>query len=198
MRMSRHARWRIPTLVVAVAAIALMAPPGAEAQRRGPPTAVEREEVRERLRQRFGQIVQEQLGLDRDEQAALVRVLRRSEEERRELGRREARLRTRLLGREPLLAPRRGPPELLSDEEASELLAEMAAIRAAETSLRAREEAALLEILTPAQVVRLYALREQLAERIRRLQRRGGPGAVAPGGGPPGPGPGAGQWLLPR
>jgi hypothetical protein len=77
-----------------------------------------------------------------------------------------------------------GGEELLSEERAREILDDMARLAREEAALLVDEQASLLEILSPPQVVRLYSLRERLGRRIREL------GGRRPGGGP---GPGAGS-----
>jgi Spy/CpxP family protein refolding chaperone len=72
--------------------------------------------------------------------------------------------------------------------EARELLDRMQELREEETRLSEREQTQLLEFLTPGQVLRFQALREEMGQRIRRL-RGGGPGgpggSVGPSGGDP-------------
>lgn len=168
-----------PCGTVALLVLLLTAPAGLAAQQRGGPPP-QREELQRRLQARFGQIVSRQLGLEREQQQELSRVLRSAEQERRDLFAREQALRVRLRSQGSLL-PTAEPVPLMSDEQARAVLEEMRAIREEEARLRASEEARLLEVLTPAQLVRFYALREQLNQRIRRLQqgpmRGGGPGA---------------------
>ncbi|MGD2071641.1 MAG: hypothetical protein PVI57_23455 [Gemmatimonadota bacterium] len=171
-----------PYGTVALLALLLAAPAGLAAQQRGGPPG-QREELQRRLQTRFGQIVSRQLGLEREQQQELSRVLREGAQERRDLLAREQALRVRLRAQGSIL-PTAEPAPLMPEEQAREVLAEMRAIREAEANLRASEEARLLEILTPAQLVRFYAVREQLNQRIRRLQQ--GP---MRGGGPGGPGP---------
>ena len=180
------------TLTALATALALTLATGvAEAQQRqrvapppGSPAAEsQRRALQERIRERFGQIVAEQLGLDREEREALAAIVREGQEARRELREREMELRRRMAGRVSLLR-RDAPVPLLTEEEAREVLEEMRAIREAERALLRREEASLLEVLTAPQLVRFYGLREALAERVRRLEQ--GPRG-RPGGGPAGP-----------
>lgn len=156
---------------------------GAAAQTPGAPGA---RPLEERLRQRFGELVQRELDLDDETQRALAGVLERFDEERRDIARRTAALRVRLSGRASLDPRRRGAP-LLEPEEAREILAERREIREDEYRLAREEEAALLEVLTESQLVRFLALRDELAQRIQRIRRGrpGGPGStIGAGGGP--------------
>lgn len=58
------------------------------------------------------------------------------------------------------------------DEAAAALLRRLSELRQEESALFEEEQAALLEVLTPTQVLRLQALREEMGRRIRAL--RGG------------------------
>jgi len=60
--------------------------------------------------------------------------------------------------------------------EATELLQRMSELRLEETELFRAEQEALLEILTPVQVLRLLQMREQLGQRIQRLRGQSGRG----------------------
>jgi hypothetical protein len=62
----------------------------------------------------------------------------------------------------------------------------MAELRLQEAELFRAEQEALLEVLTPTQVLGLQALRQELGQRIRAL--RGGPGGDERGRRPGGPG----------
>jgi hypothetical protein len=125
------------------------------------------------LRQRFESLVQEELGLDEATSAELAERARSFAPRRRELARERRSLQHEM-----------GEGELLPDEQARRILADMARLAREEAELLAEEQAALLTILTPPQVVRLYGLRERLGRRIREL------GGGHPGGrrGPGGPG----------
>jgi len=141
--------------------------------------------LEERLRQRFGELVQRELELNDETQRALAGVLDRFDEERRDIARRTAALRVRLAGRASLDPGRRGAP-LLENEEAGEILAERREIREDEYRLAREEEEALLEVLSEPQLVRFLALRDELTQRVRRIRRgrSGGPGSeAAPAGG---------------
>lgn len=158
--MSRRLRWLVVLLGLASAVPA----PG-EAQR--PTGGPERARMEAQLRQRFEALVERELQLDPETSAELAVRARAFAPRRRELARER-----RLLQREM------GEGETLPEERALEILDDMARLARQEAELLAEEQASLLEILTPPQVVRLYALRERLGRRIRELGRRG------PGGGP--------------
>lgn len=149
--------------------LALAVPGFTEAQQRRPGERPERNRMEEQVRQRFQQMVIRELGLDQDTGEELDRVVEAFHEPRRELAMRQRQLQRRM--------SRTGV--LLQEREAEDVLAEMATIKREEAELLAREQEALLRILNPPQVVRLYTLREELGRRIRQL-REGRPG------GPPG------------
>lgn len=182
--MSRHAwrtwwrTWRGVLILAALAGV-VVPPPQASAQ----PVPPGRMELERRVRARFGEIIRERLDLSADEQRRLGEVLRTYQEEREALALREAQLRRRIVT-QGVLAPRDATP-LLSEDEAQEILEEWRTIWEEERRLVREEQEALLELLTPAELVRLYALREALNERVRGLRRGGLPG---PGGAGPGPG----------
>ena len=66
--------------------------------------------------------------------------------------------------------------------EAAELLERMSVLRIQEAELFQAEQEALLEILTPVQVLQYVSLREQLGQRIRRLRGQAGRGDGRGGG----------------
>lgn len=166
--------------------------PLAGAAQQGPQRRMEMER---RVRERFGEIVKERLGLSAEQQQELADVLRTFQEERESLALRESQLRRRIVA-QGVLTPRDDAP-LLDDEEAREILDEWRKIWDDERSLVSAEEDRLLQLLTPSQLVRFYAMREALNDRVRGL-RQGGPpgpgGGMGPGarggGGPPGGGGG--------
>lgn len=149
-------------------------PPGAQGQQ-GPQGQARRAELQRQIQQRFTTAMREQLDLDDEGMRAVGEVLDRFQRRRREVARerQNARTRVRVLGREEI-----GGAELTEDS-AQAALDNLLRVTEAESQLFAEEQAALLEILTPVQVLRLQQLREQVAERMRGV--RGGPGP--PGGG---------------
>ncbi len=167
--MRRAARW-------AILALALLASRsrGAEAQR-GQQRS-EREQLENRVRVQMGRLMRERLGLDEAEAQRLSEVVQSFEVRRRELFGQEQATRRRV---EALLL------EGSNDQEAArELITRMWELRAEEAQLFREEQEALLDVLTPVQVLRLQELRQDLGRRIRELGGgRGGRGALAPGGG---------------
>jgi len=134
----------------------------------------DRAQLERRVRARFAEMMQRRLALTDEQSRALSAVVDGLQAERMELGRDEQVLRRRL---EALLVD-----DEASDEEARALLQRMTDLRAREARLFQDEQQKLLEVLTPTQVVRFHAMREQLAARIQQL--RGGPPGRRPGGSP--------------
>ena len=143
--------------------------------------AQDRPEMERRLRARFGTMVMEQLDLGDDVRRRFNTVLRDFQERQELLGLRESQLRRRLRD-QGQLRPQLGAP-LLGEEEAGALLDEMDSIQRDESELFRQEQAALLEFLTVPQLVRFYAMREALNQRVNALRRGGPPGGGRRGGG---------------
>ncbi|HEX9884907.1 MAG TPA: hypothetical protein VGA70_00390 [Longimicrobiales bacterium] len=172
---------RFPTSTTALALALSMglalAPHSAEAQR----GVGVRGEVEQRVRARFGEMVRQRLQLTPEAQEAMSEVLQDFQERREALALREAQLRRRVQGQGRL--GRGGSPPPLTDEEAVAILDEMAGLRAEESDLAELEQERLLAVLTPTQLLRYYAMRDQLAETVRRLQAGGPGGGMRRGGG---------------
>ena len=166
MMMGRHMkRWALLGLLVA-----LLAPEMAVAQR--PQGGRNRPDMERQLRERFEAMVQRELGLG-DEQAAVLReAVAEFQEDRGALAQRQRELQRRL----------RSTGSILSEDEARSVLDELVAVKQEEVRLLELEQARLLEVLSPQQLVRFYTLREQLGARIRQLrQNRPGNGRTGAG-----------------
>ncbi len=176
------------SLVLGLTLSLLLVPQLLPAQVRRPPGRArpqERLELERRIRARFGQMVRKELGLGQEQLRKLQEVMGSFRDDRMQLQRRRAELQ-RILRREGTLA--------LDEERARELLRSMVEIQEAEVELYRKEQARLLEVLTPQQLLRFYQLREELGRRIQRLRAGAGPGRGRGGGGgaltpgvPPGP-----------
>ena len=159
---------RVGLLVVALLSLNVVAP--LEAQRgrpmgrRGP--GASRADLEQAVRARMAEMMQQRLGLTEEEGERLSEVVEGFAGQRRQVANQEQALRRRT---EALMLE--GGED---DAEATELLERMSDLRLEETELFRVEQEALLEILTPVQVLRLLQMREQLGQRIRRL--RGQPG----------------------
>jgi hypothetical protein len=123
--------------------------------------------------QGFAAMVQEQLGLSEAELASLQGVMQSFREDRQLLGRAKADLRLNLRGAESGGGTQEG---------ARALLEEMVRLQEWELDLYRQEQAELLTVLNPVQLVQFYRIRGELGMRIQRLRGGGGPG------GPGGPG----------
>lgn len=170
-RVGRGHRARVT--LVALAAVALIAAPLSAQdrgdRRRGPQ---DRERMEQRLREQMARVVQERLDLTDEESERLSEITLEFQQERRSLARSER-------------ATRRGVEELLREggddqEAARDLLDRMVELRARESRLFSEEQEALLEVLTPRQVLQLQAFREHIGRRIRALRGRGERGDTLP------------------
>lgn len=165
------------TIILSVLSVLLIAGPlvGQDRSNRRP-GGQDREEMERRIRERMSQVIREELGLSEEEYAPVSEVMASFHEDRRALARSERATRRRV---EALML------EGAEDrEEASELLARLVELREREAAIFREEQEALLDVLTPAQVLQLHALRERLSRRLRSLRgsRPGdGRGTVRPG-----------------
>ena len=154
---------------------------GLVAQRRGSPQlgSSQRAEMELRIQARFDNLVREELELSDDQTRQLQEAVEDFRSRRLEFSQSELNTRARV-GR---LGAAGGGQEL-TEEEASEILAEMLELSGAEATLFREEQEAFLRILSAPQVVRYIMMRQQLGDRIRTL--RGGGGRGRPGGRGPG------------
>jgi Spy/CpxP family protein refolding chaperone len=160
-------------LAAALITALILVPPGVQAQNRGD-RAQDRQQMEQRFRRQMARMIEERLGLDDGQSQTLSEVIRGFEGRRRELGRAEMAVRRRV---EALML------EGGNDEaEAEVLLSRLIELRAEEARLFADEQAALLEVLSPVQVLQLQSLREEMGRRIRALRGRDGPAARRRGG----------------
>ncbi|MEJ2202600.1 MAG: periplasmic heavy metal sensor [Gemmatimonadota bacterium] len=176
MKMTIRGLW----LTLAVLLAAGLGPSHIQGQRRpGMGPGQNRADLERRIRARFGEMVRERLDLDDERAQRLNETVQSFQEDRSTLFREEQALRRRV---EAVLLE--GDPEA---EEARGLVERMQELRLEEARLFQREQQALLEFLTPIQLLRLHALREQMGQRIRQLRGGPGPGRRLEGGGvPPG------------
>jgi hypothetical protein len=186
---------RVPLLAVTLAlaagqSSAQLPPQTLPAAQQQPPNRLQLER---RVQQAFAQRVRNELGLNAQQATQLGEATLGFQNERQNLIRRENELRRRY--RMEAGGGGRAAAAAMPDAQAIEILNELKALRAAELDLYTREQARLLQVLTPGQVVRYYLLREQLADRINGLRGEApGPnarGAAPAGRGRAGPPPGA-------
>lgn len=129
---------------------------------RAPLTQQERQELERRVRQQFDQRMRDELGLSPDDQREFMGLVQDFRDRRLELSLEIRQLQVRLR--------REGRREDLTDDEARLLLDQATELRDREARLFREEQEALLSILGPADLVRLYQWREALTQRLRRLQ----------------------------
>lgn len=166
----------------AVLAVGLWAlvPASTSAQQGAPGRGdVDRTQLEERIRLQLARVTRERLGLDEAEAARLSEVVRSFDGRRRELLAEEQATRRRV---EALLAA--GSTD---QSDARELLTRMSELRRQEADLFREEQDALLQVLTPVQLLTLQELRQDFGRRIRALDDgRGGRPGVGRGGASPG------------
>jgi Spy/CpxP family protein refolding chaperone len=151
----------------------------------GPPAQQNRQELEQRVRARFAQMIQQRLGLDDETAQALNAAVQSFQEDRSQLAREQEALRKRV----EAFALEGGH----SDAEARQLLTRMDELRSQENDLYGKEQDTLSKVLTPSQLLRFNVMREQMAQRIQQLRQGAGMGrGRGSSGGGPGGGPGAG------
>ena len=162
--------------------LSALVPAPAVAQRGQGRQDMDRAQLEERVRAQMGRLMRERLGLDEAEAERLSEVVRGFDGRRRELFAEEQATRRRV---EAVLLESGA-----DQDQARELITRMWELRQEEAELFREEQEALLDVLTPVQVLRLQELRQDLGQRIRALGGgRGGRPGLAPGG-RAGPGPG--------
>ncbi len=186
--MKRRTRVIERALGLLMAALLMAGAEGLVAQRRGgqqPGGGGQRAEMERRIQARFDNLVRESLSLSDDQVQQLQDVVDDFRGRRVDFSQRERSTRARV-GR---LGARGGGAEL-SEQEATEILAEMLELSGDEATLFREEQEAFLQILSAPQVVRFILMRQQFGERIRTLRRGGGgPGRGPQGGRRPGASP---------
>ena len=181
------------------AVLALALPIGAAAQegeereRREPRTEAQREEMRERIQQRFLDMAAERLELDGTQRTRLASVLEQNHDERREIAEEGMRL-------------RHEAADVLDDDSpdgarAERILNELTRLRERELQLWRTEQDALASVLTPTQRLELMAMQARFNDRVRDMRHERGPGGRGEGaaggrrpmGAPRAPGAGFGE-----
>ena len=167
------------TASLLVTALLMVGAEGVVAQRRG--GRGQRADMERRIQARFDNLVRQDLELSDDQVQRLQDAVEDFRGRRLEFSRSERNTRARV-GR--LGAP--GGGRDLTEQEASEILAEMLELSGREATLFREEQEALLQILSAPQVVRFIVMRQQLGDRIRTLRGGGGLGRGSQGGRGPG------------
>ncbi len=165
---------------IILAGILFLAPMGVNAQIRpgGPPPGgqqSQRQQLERRFMQGLARMIQEQLALSSEEMAALQETMQSFREDRQTLAMEQAALRHQL--RNPALRQ-------ITDDEAREILSGLVRAQEEELALYKKEQEALLNVLSPGQLVQFYRIRDEWGQRIQQMRQRRGPGGP-PGGGFP-------------
>jgi hypothetical protein len=152
--------------------------------RAGPGAQRNRQELEQRIRARFAQMIKQRLGLDDETARALDSTVQAFRPEREQLARDQEALRKRV---QAFDIEGNG-----SDQEAQRLLDRMSELRQRENQLYQSEQDSLRTVLSPSQLLRFNLMRDQLAQRIQQLRMGGMMGGArglrGRGGGPGGGG----------
>jgi hypothetical protein len=130
-----------------------------------PPAGARADMLRQRVRERFAQRVQQELGLDQDQMARLRATAGSFGTERRELERRQRSLRDALAGQ---LRPGVGA----SQDSVARLTDSLLALRVRYVESFRTEQSQMAAYLDPVQRARLLVMRERLLDRARELRHR--------------------------
>ncbi len=134
-----------------------------------------REEMMARLHAQFERKLSRELGLGAEVRSEIGEILGSMREKRRELYQRR-----RALSAQKKAFHEEGGGE----KEARRILSETRAVRAEEARIESEEEARLLEVMSPAEVLRFQVIRDDFNERIRQMHRdRSGRGEDGSSGG---------------
>ena len=164
------------TMARSLATILLLAlltllPEPALAQRGQTGAPESREQLERRVRERFESLIRKELSIDEATSTRLRMMAEQFAPERRQLARQRGELRRAM----------RSLDDLLPAAEAQAILDDLVEVQRAELEMLVRERAALLAFLSPGQVLRFYALRDQFGDRVRDVRDR--PTGRGPGGG---------------
>lgn len=168
---------RLPavTLLFAVVAVTVLGPTALQAQQRfgaGPGSGPRggmaaqeqdsRREVMARVQAEHERRMVEALGITRGQGESLRALLFRYREARMQIMVERGQIRDDLVRHGQVGG---------SEGEAQRILDRMRALRARELEMQRAEEEALLEILTPSQILQMQILRDRFSEQIRQLER---------------------------
>jgi hypothetical protein len=143
-----------------------------------PPIGGPRQQLEQRLRMRFEQIVRQRLQLTNQQVAQLRASNRRFAPQRRALAMREREIRQ-------AMRAELQPGVAANEQHLSALTDSLFGVQRARLDMLQSEQRDLATFLTPSQRVRYYALQEQLRRRVEALrqqqQRMGQPNLEGPG-----------------
>ena len=168
------------TAVALLVSLPMLVPQSADAQqgrRGGGPGSpgLPRAEMMQRVQAQINSLMQEALGLTAEQVQSVDEITNRFRMERSTLLREERALQQGI-GEGGRVFRRNWVVPDLTDEQAREILAQQEEIREREAALFREEQAALLEVISPAQLLGIYHFRAQINERIRRIERTQGTG----------------------
>ena len=156
---------RAPRIAAALGLALVLARPVA-AQQAGAPGAPARAQQEQRLRQRLGAIVREQLGLDDAQTRQLGQVSARYEQERRGIALRECELRLQL--RDELQGG-----EAANQDRVARALDRLLEVQRTRLDVLQREQQELAKFLTPVQRAKYLVLQDQVRRRLEETRREG-------------------------
>ena len=159
-------------LLAVICALAVVGPSASGVDGQSVLTPQERQELERRVRQAFQARVRQELRLRPVEMESLREVISWSEGERQRIATETRSLNTRVA-------------DFLRDggtsDDARTILTERASLQRRGTQLFLDEQERLLEVITPAQVVRFYRLRDEFNARILRARQGTRDGGLPPG-----------------
>jgi len=189
----------VAVMVLACVAAAVAQNPPAQAQHQRQQEQMQRQrmqnperaaQMRAQIEARFGQRVQQELGLT-DQQMERLRTAARANEDRmRDLNRRDEDMHRAVMDQ-------LRPGVAANQDSLGRLLDGIAAARVQRAQSEQQEMRELGQFLNPVQRARLLMMRHQLAQRVNQIRAGGAPGMM-PGMAPGGPGmPGMGGGMRP-
>lgn len=177
------------SVLALLAAVTFASAPALEAQQ--PPVAppAQRDSLEARVRQRMGQVIKRELGLNDDQMRRLQATNRRFEGQRRALFEQEREVRTGL--RDEMASG-----DTTRNAQVSALLDQMLGLQRKRLELLEAEQKELATFLTPIQRARYFGMEEQIRRRVMEMREQGTPGrrpGMTPGQAPPGGRTGGGR-----
>lgn len=142
----------------------VVAPALAAQDSAGPPDSVQRERLQEEIDRRFGQVVQQRLGLTGDQSDKLRATEERFRTRRREILRRQLALRFALDGQ-------MRPGQAADADSVRRLMDGIQGNRVELLQLEQDQDREMAEYLTPVQRAQYQMLRERLLARLREVRR---------------------------
>ena len=162
-------------LAIAVGALVAAAPPAA-AQRPDAPRGGNRQQLEQRVRERFADVVRRRVGLSDDQMRKLAQISERFEGQRRTLVEQERDVRIGL--RSEVMAG-----DKANSERVSQLLDQMVRVQRERVALLEQEQRELATFMTPVQRARYLGVQDQVRRAIEEMRRRRDAGPARDGRG---------------